>query len=140
MVFFDDDTVVDPHCLAEHCRAFSDPAVAATTGAVLPIRHPGYDRMPVSTEGLFVSTDPMCLDRFSVSWFERANFGGIRERRQPCISSRPVCWRRGFHEDLGLPEPMGGEEHSCLFSVGSHGLENPLPAQSAALSSGNVWN
>jgi glycosyltransferase involved in cell wall biosynthesis len=118
VVFTDDDAIAQPGWLAAHIDAFSDPSVAATTGRILPLADPGDDaRQWVDTAGDDLGEEPISLDRSVDDWFERANFGGLGIG--PNMAFRKQLFEHGwcFHEDLGPPLTMLGEEPFAFFEL-----------------------
>lgn len=117
VAFIDDDAIADRRWLQVHQAAFSDPAIAATTGAILPMGAESDDEGYVTTSGQFMATERLQLDRFGDAWFERANFGGLGNGGNMVFRRDLFDAGWGFHEDLGLPQPMGGEEHFAFYEL-----------------------
>ena len=116
VAFIDDDAVPEAGWLGRHRSAYDDPAVAATTGAILPMGRPDGKRNGF-TSGQWSSQVGVKLDRHSPSWFERANFGGIGNGGNMTFRRSLFEAGWGFHEDLGLPQPMGGEENFAFHEL-----------------------
>ena len=118
VAFTDDDAVVEPGWLEAHVAAFSDPAVAATTGRILPLAEPGADaRSWAETAGDDLGERPISLDLGVEDWFERANFGGLGYGPNMAFRRDLFAAGWGLHEDLGPPLTMLGEEPFAFFEL-----------------------
>jgi hypothetical protein len=116
VAYTDDDAVPDPSWLGAHIPSFDDPAVAVSTGRVLPLGTTG------SSETVSIDDDlgPVSyrLDRAAPDWFERTNFGGAGIGNNIVLRRRlfDAGWR--FHERLGVGTPIAGcEEHHAFFDL-----------------------
>jgi glycosyltransferase involved in cell wall biosynthesis len=116
IAYTDDDAVPDPNWLGAHLPSFDDPAVAVSSGRVLPLGTNG------SSETVWIDHDlgtvSYQLDRGAPDWFERTNFGGAGIGGNIVVRHAvfDAGWR--FHERLGVGTPIaGGEEHHAFFDL-----------------------
>ena len=114
IAFLDDDAIAEQSWLSKHEAAFTDSAIMATTGRILPITA----HSSPAARLLDVGEAPLRVNRETPEWFELANFGGLG------FGSNIVV-RRGlleagfrFRESLGAGTPLaGGEELYALFKI-----------------------
>lgn len=118
VVFTDDDAVPQPGWLEAHIAAFADPEVAAAAGRILPLADPEPEARPwVETAGDDMGDQPVSLDLSVENWFERANFGGLGTGPNMAFRRELFDAGWGFHEDLGPPLTMLGEEPFAFFEL-----------------------
>jgi O-antigen biosynthesis protein len=126
VAYIDDDAVAERGWLARHAAGLEDPAVAATTGRILPtsLDSPAA-RTYAAAGGEDLGEVPFRVDRRDDGWFEMANFGGVGVG--PNMAFRRALFETGwgFRESLGPGAGIPGEEHYAFFTIirAGHAIE-----------------
>jgi len=118
VAYIDDDAVAERACLGRHAAALEDPALAATTGRVLPtsLEAPAA-RAYAAAGGEDLGQVPLMVDRKTLGWFEMANFGGVGVGGNMAFRRALFETGWGFRESLGSGAGIPGEEHYAFFTL-----------------------
>jgi glycosyltransferase involved in cell wall biosynthesis len=118
VAFTDDDAVSDPVWLRRHAEVLADPTLGATTGRTVWLDPDAgtaraYDAVGADDLG----ATPFRVDSANEQWFELANFGGVGVGSNVALPRHLFDLGWGFREDLGLGNPILGEEHYAFFEL-----------------------
>lgn len=116
VAYIDDDAVAAPAWLSRHAAALEDRTSMATTGRILtlPADAPAA-RAYAAVQDL--GPESFRMDRNTVGWFEKANFGGAGQGPNMAFNRELFERGWGFRENLGLPCAVLGEESHAFFTI-----------------------
>ena len=119
VAFVDDDAVPQKGWLAALCRPFTDGAVMAVTGRMIPLELDSPAQRRFAAMGwLDLGTERMVFDRHTDGWFEKANFGGVGLGGNMAFRRAVFETWPGFRESFGLGATLpGGEENYAFFEL-----------------------
>jgi glycosyltransferase involved in cell wall biosynthesis len=118
VAYIDDDAVADRAWLRRHDAVLEDPALAATTGRILPTSLDAAAAQMYAAAGAQNLGDiAFRVDQDTPAWFEMANFGGVGAGANIALRRTLFEGGWGFRETLGLGAGIPGEEHYAFFSI-----------------------
>ncbi len=118
VAYIDDDAVAERAWLGRHASALEDPALAATTGRILPTSLDAEAaRIYAAAGGEDLGKIPFRVDPTTPAWFEMANFGGVGIGCNMAFKRELFETGWGFRESLGPGAGIPGEEHYAFFTI-----------------------
>jgi glycosyltransferase involved in cell wall biosynthesis len=118
VAYIDDDARAERAWLGRHAAALEEPALAATTGRILPTSLDAEAaRIYAAAGGEDLGDIAFRVDPTTPAWFEMANFGGVGIGCNMAFRRELFDKGWGFRETLGPGAGIPGEEHYAFFTL-----------------------